>query len=109
MIEIRIIIVKKYRIFNILFRFLQDAQYKAEYHAEHPTIKFFWEVFHELSDEDKKNFLSKSDPCFLLVLCKLKQSKVGYLFTRVIVNTFKKITLIIFKKKIQLFTFLYRY
>ena len=49
----------------ILFRFLQDAQYKAEYHAEHPTIKFFWEVFHELSDEDKKNFLSKSDPCFL--------------------------------------------
>ena len=38
---------------------LQNTQYKAEYHRYHPTIKFFWDVFHDLSLEDKKKFLCK--------------------------------------------------
>uniref|UniRef100_A0A8C7RGK9 HECT and RLD domain containing E3 ubiquitin protein ligase 4 n=1 Tax=Oncorhynchus mykiss TaxID=8022 RepID=A0A8C7RGK9_ONCMY len=33
------------------------TEYKGEYWAENPTIKFFWEVFHDLSLEKKKLFL----------------------------------------------------
>ncbi|XP_064173088.1 probable E3 ubiquitin-protein ligase HERC4 isoform X1 [Anguilla rostrata] len=33
------------------------TEYKGEYWREHPTIKFFWEVFHELPLEKKKQFL----------------------------------------------------
>lgn len=40
--------------------FLQSTEYKGEYWAEHPTIKLFWEVFHELPLEKKKQFLCKS-------------------------------------------------
>ncbi|XP_055503151.1 probable E3 ubiquitin-protein ligase HERC4 isoform X2 [Leucoraja erinacea] len=35
----------------------KNTEYKGEYWAEHPTIKFFWEVFHELPLENKKRFL----------------------------------------------------
>ncbi|KAM4704547.1 putative E3 ubiquitin-protein ligase HERC4 isoform 2-T2 [Rhinophrynus dorsalis] len=35
----------------------KNTEYKGEYWAEHPTIKIFWEVFHELSLEKKKQFL----------------------------------------------------
>ncbi|XP_059803316.1 probable E3 ubiquitin-protein ligase HERC4 isoform X1 [Hypanus sabinus] len=35
----------------------KNTEYKGEYWAEHPTIKFFWEVFHELPLEKKKRFL----------------------------------------------------
>ncbi|XP_036402620.1 probable E3 ubiquitin-protein ligase HERC4 isoform X1 [Megalops cyprinoides] len=35
----------------------KSTEYKGEYWAEHPTIKFFWEVFHKLSLEKKKQFL----------------------------------------------------
>ncbi|TRY65653.1 hypothetical protein DNTS_009883 [Danionella cerebrum] len=35
----------------------KSTQYKDEYWAEHPTIKIFWEVFHELPLEQKKQFL----------------------------------------------------
>uniref|UniRef100_A0A8C6Q9Q1 HECT and RLD domain containing E3 ubiquitin protein ligase 4 n=1 Tax=Nothobranchius furzeri TaxID=105023 RepID=A0A8C6Q9Q1_NOTFU len=31
--------------------------YKGEYWAEHPTIRLFWEVFHDLPLEKKKQFL----------------------------------------------------
>ncbi|XP_036192777.1 probable E3 ubiquitin-protein ligase HERC4 isoform X7 [Myotis myotis] len=34
-----------------------NTEYKGEYWAEHPTIKIFWEVFHELPLEKKKLFL----------------------------------------------------
>ena len=27
------------------------------YDKDHPTIKYFWEVFHELEEEDKRKFL----------------------------------------------------
>uniref|UniRef100_A0A8C8M7P8 HECT domain-containing protein n=1 Tax=Oncorhynchus tshawytscha TaxID=74940 RepID=A0A8C8M7P8_ONCTS len=36
---------------------VQSTEYKGEYWAENPTIKFFWEVFHDLSLEKKKLFL----------------------------------------------------
>lgn len=35
----------------------QSAEYKGEYWAGHPTIKLFWEVFHALALEKKKQFL----------------------------------------------------
>ncbi|XP_063047735.1 probable E3 ubiquitin-protein ligase HERC4 isoform X1 [Engraulis encrasicolus] len=35
----------------------KNTEYKGEYWAEHPTIKAFWEVFHELTLEKKKQFL----------------------------------------------------
>uniref|UniRef100_A0A8C7RE28 HECT and RLD domain containing E3 ubiquitin protein ligase 4 n=1 Tax=Oncorhynchus mykiss TaxID=8022 RepID=A0A8C7RE28_ONCMY len=35
----------------------KSTEYKGEYWAENPTIKFFWEVFHDLSLEKKKLFL----------------------------------------------------
>uniref|UniRef100_A0A2K5C0G0 HECT and RLD domain containing E3 ubiquitin protein ligase 4 n=1 Tax=Aotus nancymaae TaxID=37293 RepID=A0A2K5C0G0_AOTNA len=35
----------------------KNTEYKGEYWAEHPTIKTFWEVFHELPLEKKKQFL----------------------------------------------------
>ncbi|XP_062902900.1 probable E3 ubiquitin-protein ligase HERC3 isoform X1 [Mobula hypostoma] len=34
-----------------------SAIYKADYHPAHPTIKLFWEVFHEFPLEKKKLFL----------------------------------------------------
>ncbi|KTF88517.1 hypothetical protein cypCar_00038930 [Cyprinus carpio] len=35
----------------------KSTEYKGEYWADHPTIKMFWEVFHELTLEKKKQFL----------------------------------------------------
>ncbi|XP_016850770.1 probable E3 ubiquitin-protein ligase HERC4 isoform X3 [Anolis carolinensis] len=35
----------------------KNTQYKGDYWAEHTTIKLFWEVFHELPLEKKKQFL----------------------------------------------------
>lgn len=37
--------------------FEQSAKYKQGYTSGDPTIHLFWEVFHELSQEDKKKFL----------------------------------------------------
>ncbi|XP_072241033.1 probable E3 ubiquitin-protein ligase HERC3 isoform X1 [Leuresthes tenuis] len=35
----------------------KNAVYKGEYTATHPTVRFFWEVFHEFPLEKKKQFL----------------------------------------------------
>ncbi|XP_025109436.1 probable E3 ubiquitin-protein ligase HERC4 isoform X2 [Pomacea canaliculata] len=35
----------------------KNAEYKGEYHRYHPTIKLFWEVFYDLSIQNKKKFL----------------------------------------------------
>ncbi|KAM9325224.1 putative E3 ubiquitin-protein ligase HERC4 [Gastrophryne carolinensis] len=35
----------------------QHTEYKGEYWKDHPTIILFWEVFHDLSLEKKKQFL----------------------------------------------------
>lgn len=37
--------------------FEKNTEYKGEYHRFHPTIKMFWEVFHDMSLENKKKFL----------------------------------------------------
>ncbi|KAI4812952.1 hypothetical protein KUCAC02_024314 [Chaenocephalus aceratus] len=36
---------------------LEKYEYKGEYWADHPTIRLFWEVFHSLPIEKKKQFL----------------------------------------------------
>nr|XP_054773410.1 probable E3 ubiquitin-protein ligase HERC4 [Lytechinus pictus] len=35
----------------------ETVQYKGEYSAGHPTIKFFWQVFREMAVDDKRKFL----------------------------------------------------
>ncbi|XP_056423740.1 probable E3 ubiquitin-protein ligase HERC3 isoform X3 [Hyla sarda] len=35
----------------------ENAVYKGEYSAVHPTVRMFWETFHEFSLEKKKRFL----------------------------------------------------
>ena len=35
----------------------EKCTYKEGYDADHPTIIFFWEVFHEFAEENKKKFL----------------------------------------------------
>uniref|UniRef100_A0A8D0DFM0 HECT and RLD domain containing E3 ubiquitin protein ligase 4 n=1 Tax=Sander lucioperca TaxID=283035 RepID=A0A8D0DFM0_SANLU len=35
----------------------KSTEYKGEYWADHPTIRLFWEVFHNLPLEKKKQFL----------------------------------------------------
>nr|KAF6431662.1 hypothetical protein HJG63_008161 [Rousettus aegyptiacus] len=37
--------------------FLKTAIYKGDYSATHPTVKLFWETFHEFPLEKKKKFL----------------------------------------------------
>ncbi|KAG0730195.1 putative E3 ubiquitin-protein ligase HERC3 [Chionoecetes opilio] len=37
--------------------FEKNTEYKGEYHPGHPVIATFWEVFHELSLDQKKQFL----------------------------------------------------
>lgn len=41
------------------YLFLQSTEYKGEYWKDHPTIRLFWEVFHSLPLEKKKQFLCK--------------------------------------------------
>lgn len=46
--------------------FEQNAEYKNGYDSNDATIRMFWEVFHELSNEEKKKFLlflTGSDRC----------------------------------------------
>jgi len=37
--------------------FQKKTEYKGEYHANHPVIQWFWQVFHKLDDKEKKKFL----------------------------------------------------
>ncbi|XP_060902401.1 probable E3 ubiquitin-protein ligase HERC6 [Labrus mixtus] len=37
--------------------FKQNTMYEGDYHADHPNIVIFWEVFGELTAEEKKKFL----------------------------------------------------
>ncbi|KAJ0041685.1 hypothetical protein NL108_008462, partial [Boleophthalmus pectinirostris] len=37
--------------------FKENTVYECEYHKDHPIIQMFWEVFEELSEEEKKDFL----------------------------------------------------
>lgn len=42
---------------NLNYSSTQNTLYKGDYHAEHPNIITFWEVFEELTAEEKKKFL----------------------------------------------------
>lgn len=35
----------------------RSAKYKGEYHAGHPVIQMFWDVFRTLSESEKRKFL----------------------------------------------------
>ncbi|CAF4634181.1 unnamed protein product [Rotaria sp. Silwood1] len=37
--------------------FQKKTEYKGEYHANHPVIQWFWQVFHKMSEAEKKKFL----------------------------------------------------
>uniref|UniRef100_A0A5S6R1R1 HECT domain-containing protein n=1 Tax=Trichuris muris TaxID=70415 RepID=A0A5S6R1R1_TRIMR len=39
------------------YEFEKCTEYRGEYWRDHPTIKIFWEVFHSLTNEQKKKFL----------------------------------------------------
>lgn len=43
--------------FNDWARFKQSTVYKGIYHVNHPTILMFWEVFEEMTEEQKKALL----------------------------------------------------
>ncbi|XP_077396460.1 E3 ISG15--protein ligase HERC5-like isoform X2 [Festucalex cinctus] len=43
--------------------FKQNTVYEGEYHAAHPNIVVFWEVFDKLTEEEKKKFLSFLTGC----------------------------------------------
>ena len=36
----------------------KNTEYKGEFNANHPVIRNFWKVFHQLDIAEKKNFLS---------------------------------------------------
>ncbi|XP_024657576.1 E3 ISG15--protein ligase HERC5-like [Maylandia zebra] len=38
-------------------KFKQNTSYGWRYHDRHPTIQMFWEVFDELTEEQRKDFL----------------------------------------------------
>ena len=42
--------------------FPQNTVYESGYTKTHPNIINFWEVFDELTEEDKKKFLCKFTP-----------------------------------------------
>ncbi|CAF1021817.1 unnamed protein product [Adineta steineri] len=37
--------------------FQKKTEYKGEYHANHPVIQWFWQVFHKLDEPERKKFL----------------------------------------------------
>jgi hypothetical protein len=44
-------------LYSFLCLLCQNTLYKGDYYRYHPTIKLFWEVFHDFSLENKKKFL----------------------------------------------------
>uniref|UniRef100_A0AAQ5ZA97 HECT domain-containing protein n=1 Tax=Amphiprion ocellaris TaxID=80972 RepID=A0AAQ5ZA97_AMPOC len=45
-------------------KFKRNTVYEPEFHLHHPTIQMFWEVFDELTEDQKKDFLCKCRPKF---------------------------------------------
>jgi hypothetical protein len=43
--------------FQFLLFLSQNAEYKNGYSKDDQTIKLFWQVFHDLSKDEKKRFL----------------------------------------------------
>ena len=40
-----------------------NTQYDAGFHAEHPTVRLFWEVLHSLGTEDQRRLLFFATGC----------------------------------------------
>jgi hypothetical protein len=57
-----------------IFHMLQNTEYKGDYHRYHQTIKHFWDVFHDLTLEDKKKFLCTI--IFYIIKYSIKWSQV---------------------------------
>lgn len=60
-VDCNVLILLRYMFF-VLFCFSsfgQTAVYKGDYSSSHPTVKLFWETFHEFPLEKKKKFLCK--------------------------------------------------
>lgn len=57
----------------------QNATYEDRFHANHPMIVAFWEVFEELSDQDKKAFLCEYIKWFwVLKICATSKPLTSY-------------------------------
>ncbi|XP_066535875.1 probable E3 ubiquitin-protein ligase HERC6 [Hoplias malabaricus] len=56
--------------------FRQNTAYNGEYHARHPTIIRFWEVFEELTEEQKKAFLLFLTGCDRVPVVGMEQVKM---------------------------------
>lgn len=54
----------------ILFCF-QIAEYKGEYHRNHPVINLFWETFYSFNLDKKKMFLGKPSACFVYLIAEV--------------------------------------
>jgi E3 ubiquitin-protein ligase HERC4 len=60
--------------------FEQEAEYKNGYSSADQTVRWFWEVFHELPLEDKKNFLLYLTGSDRIPIQGMKALKVGCIF-----------------------------
>lgn len=59
-VHCNVLILLRYMFFVcFFFSFGQTAIYKGDYSGTHPTVKLFWETFHEFPLEKKKKFLCK--------------------------------------------------
>ncbi|PSN46654.1 hypothetical protein C0J52_07077 [Blattella germanica] len=54
----------------------RNAEYKNGYNENDETIKFFWEVFHELPEEEKKKFLMFLTGCVRIPIQGMKAIKI---------------------------------
>lgn len=62
---------------NNFERFFQNTAYHGEYWVKHPTVRMFWDVFHSLSDGEKKKFLLFLTGCARVPLLGMKELKVS--------------------------------
>ncbi|KAG7333755.1 hypothetical protein KOW79_002162 [Hemibagrus wyckioides] len=59
--------------------FRENTAYAGQYHERHPTIIDFWEVFEELTEEQKKAFLLFLTGCDRVPILGMKQIKMTVL------------------------------
>lgn len=49
------------------YMLIKNTDYKGEYNSEHPVIKRFWSIFHQLTIDQKKKFLRELNISFCIV------------------------------------------
>ncbi|XP_066303816.1 probable E3 ubiquitin-protein ligase HERC4 isoform X3 [Branchiostoma lanceolatum] len=54
----------------------KNVEYKGVYHKNHPTIQMFWEVFHQMTLEEKKKFLLFLTGCDKIPILGMKALKM---------------------------------